>query len=584
MIDHGTLDQDHHNETDMLRHKMRHSAAHVMADAVLKLFPQAKMGIGPPTQDGFYYDFDVPRPFTPEDLVEIEELMRKTIEDALSFSREELTREDAQSLFSDQPYKLEIIDAIPEDESLSIYRHGDFIDLCQGPHVTNTSDISALKLLNIAGAYWRGDEQRPMLQRIYGTAFETQKELDEHLERLEEASRRDHRTLGKDLNLFSVHEEIGPGLIVWHPKGGILRSLVEDYWRDIHYSHGYSIVYSPHIGKSNLWETSGHLGFYKENMYSPMEIDEQEYFLKPMNCPFHIMIYKSSLHSYRELPLRIGELGTVYRYERSGVMHGLMRVRGFTQDDAHIFCMPDQVETEVGGVLDLTFEILSTFGFDDYQISLSTRPDKYVGDLSMWEHATESLRNALTSRDLSYDIDDGGGAFYGPKIDIKIKDALNRDWQCSTVQFDFNLPERFDLTFQDSDGNRRRPYMVHRAILGSLERFFGVLIEHYAGAFPLWLAPTQAVIIPIADRHLEYAQEVRSLLQKHKFRVEVDDRGERMNQKIRQAQMQKIPYMLILGDREQEQQAVSVRSRESGDLGSMQISDLVAKLDTELSS
>ena len=584
MIDHGTLDQDHHNETDMLRHKMRHSAAHVMADAVLKLFPQAKMGIGPPTQDGFYYDFDVPRPFTPEDLVEIEELMRKTIEDAHSFSREELTREDAQSLFSDQPYKLEIIDAIPEDESLSIYRHGDFIDLCQGPHVTNTSDISALKLLNIAGAYWRGDEQRPMLQRIYGTAFETQKELDEHLERLEEASRRDHRTLGKDLNLFSVHEEIGPGLIVWHPKGGILRSLVEDYWRDIHYSHGYSIVYSPHIGKSNLWETSGHLGFYKENMYSPMEIDEQEYFLKPMNCPFHIMIYKSSLHSYRELPLRIGELGTVYRYERSGVMHGLMRVRGFTQDDAHIFCMPDQVETEVGGVLDLTFEILSTFGFDDYQISLSTRPDKYVGDLSMWEHATESLRNALTSRDLSYDIDDGGGAFYGPKIDIKIKDALNRDWQCSTVQFDFNLPERFDLTFQDSDGNRRRPYMVHRAILGSLERFFGVLIEHYAGAFPLWLAPTQAVIIPIADRHLEYAQEVRSLLRKHKFRVEVDDRGERMNQKIRQAQMQKIPYMLILGDREQEQQAVSVRSRESGDLGSMQISDLVAKLDTELSS
>ena len=584
MIDHGTLDQDHHNETDMLRHKMRHSAAHVMADAVLKLFPQAKMGIGPPTQDGFYYDFDVPRPFTPEDLVEIEELMRKTIEGAHSFSREELTREDAQSLFSDQPYKLEIIDAIPEDESLSIYRHGDFIDLCQGPHVTNTSDISALKLLNIAGAYWRGDEQRPMLQRIYGTAFETQTELDEHLARLEEASKRDHRTLGKDLNLFSVHEEIGPGLIVWHPKGGILRSLVEDYWRDIHYSHGYSIVYSPHIGKSNLWETSGHLGFYKENMYAPMEIDEQEYFLKPMNCPFHIMIYKSSLHSYRELPLRIGELGTVYRYERSGVMHGLMRVRGFTQDDAHIFCMPDQVETEVGGVLDLTFEILSTFGFDDYQISLSTRPDKYVGDLSMWEHATESLQNALSSRDLSYDIDDGGGAFYGPKIDIKIKDALNRDWQCSTVQFDFNLPERFDLTFQDSDGNRRRPYMVHRAILGSLERFFGVLIEHYAGAFPLWLAPTQAVIIPIADRHLEYAQEVRALLQKHRFRVEVDDRGERMNQKIRQAQMQKIPYMLILGDREQEQHAVSARSRESGDLGSMQISDLLTRLDTELSS
>jgi len=561
---------------------MRHSAAHVMADAVLKLFPQAKMGIGPPTQDGFYYDFDVPIPFTSEDLMKIEDLMRKTIQADHPFFREELTREEAQALFSDQPYKLEIIEAIPEAESLSIYRHGDFTDLCQGPHVDNTSDIPALKLLSIAGAYWRGDEQRPMLQRIYGTAFESQHELDQHLDRLEEALKRDHRTLGRDLNLFSVHEEIGPGLILWHPKGGILRSIIEDYWRDIHYSHGYSIVYSPHIGKSNLWETSGHLGFYKENMYAPMEIDEQEYFLKPMNCPFHIMIYKSSLHSYRELPLRIGELGTVYRYERSGVMHGLMRVRGFTQDDAHIFCMPDQVEKEVGDVLDLTFEILSTFGFDDYQISLSTKPEKYVGDLSMWDHATESLKNALTSRSLPYDIDNGGGAFYGPKIDIKIKDALNRDWQCSTVQFDFNLPERFDLTFQDSDGNRRRPYMVHRAILGSLERFFGILIEHYAGAFPLWLAPVQAIVIPIADRHLEYAEEIRSLLVDKNFRAEVDDRGERMNQKIRQAQMQKIPYMLILGDREQEQQAVSVRSRESGDLGSMQISDLVTRFNGEL--
>jgi len=582
MIDHGTLDQDHHNDTDVIRHRMRHSAAHVMADAVLKLFPQAKMGIGPPTQDGFYYDFDVPIPFTSEDLMKIEDLMRKTIQADHPFFREELTREEAQALFSDQPYKLEIIEAIPEAESLSIYRHGDFTDLCQGPHVDNTSDIPALKLLSIAGAYWRGDEQRPMLQRIYGTAFESQHELDQHLDRLEEALKRDHRTLGRDLNLFSVHEEIGPGLILWHPKGGILRSIIEDYWRDIHYSHGYSIVYSPHIGKSNLWETSGHLGFYKENMYAPMEIDEQEYFLKPMNCPFHIMIYKSSLHSYRELPLRIGELGTVYRYERSGVMHGLMRVRGFTQDDAHIFCMPDQVEKEVGDVLDLTFEILSTFGFDDYQISLSTKPEKYVGDLSMWDHATESLKNALTSRSLPYDIDNGGGAFYGPKIDIKIKDALNRDWQCSTVQFDFNLPERFDLTFQDSDGNRRRPYMVHRAILGSLERFFGILIEHYAGAFPLWLAPVQAIVIPIADRHLEYAEEIRSLLVDKNFRAEVDDRGERMNQKIRQAQMQKIPYMLILGDREQEQQAVSVRSRESGDLGSMQISDLVTRFNGEL--
>ena len=361
MLDHGTLDQDHNNQTDMLRHKMRHSAAHIMADAVLQLFPQAKMGIGPPTQDGFYYDFDVPQPFTPDDLIQIEELMNKTISQNQPFIRKELTRDEAKALFIDQPYKLEIIEAIPDAETLSIYSHGDFTDLCQGPHVENSSDIPAMKLLNIAGAYWRGDETRPMLQRIYGTAFENQEALDDHLEKLEEALRRDHRTIGRDLGLFSAHEEIGPGLIVWHPKGGILRSLVEDYWRDIHYKHGYNIVYSPHIGRSNLWETSGHLGFYKENMYAPMEIDEQEYFLKPMNCPFHIMIYKSSLHSYRELPLRIGELGTVYRYERSGVMHGLMRVRGFTQDDAHIFCMPDQVESEVGGVLDLTFEILRAF-------------------------------------------------------------------------------------------------------------------------------------------------------------------------------------------------------------------------------
>lgn len=581
MLDHGTLDQDHNNQTDMLRHKLRHSAAHIMADAVLQLFPQAKMGIGPPTQDGFYYDFDVPQPFTPDDLIQIEELMNKTISQNQPFIRKELTRDEATTLFTDQPYKLEIIEAIPDAETLSIYTHGDFTDLCQGPHVENSADIPAMKLLNIAGAYWRGDESRPMLQRIYGTAFENQEALDEHLEKLEEALRRDHRTIGKDLGLFSAHEEIGPGLIVWHPKGGILRSLVEDYWRDIHYKHGYSIVYSPHIGRSNLWETSGHLGFYKENMYAPMEIDEQEYFLKPMNCPFHIMIYKSGLHSYRELPLRIGELGTVYRYERSGVMHGLMRVRGFTQDDAHIFCMPDQVESEVGGVLDLTFEILSAFGFTDYQISLSTRPEKYVGELALWDHATSSLESALQSRGLDHDIDEGGGAFYGPKIDIKIKDALGREWQCSTVQFDFNLPERFDLTFQDSDGERRRPYMVHRAILGSLERFFGVLIEHYAGAFPLWLAPNQATIIPIADRHSEYCEIIRETLSNAGFRVEIDNRGERMNQKIRQAQMQKIPYMLVIGDREQENQMISVRSRESGDLGSMNVEDLISKMQSE---
>ena len=578
MLDHGSADASAVNPQEQLRHQMRHSAAHVMADAVLQLFPEAKMAIGPPTQDGFYYDFDVSRPFTPEDLASIEDLMRKAIASKAPFEREEISREQAKAMFADQPYKLEIIDGLPDAETLSIYRHGDFTDLCQGPHVASTGDIEAVKLLQVAGAYWRGDEHRPMLQRIYGTAFESQTELDEHLARLEEAEKRDHRTLGRQLDLFTVHEEIGPGLILWHPKGGVIRSIIEDYWRDVHYRHGYSIVYSPHIGRAQLWQTSGHLDFYRDSMYAPLEVDEQEYFLKPMNCPFHIMIYRSSLHSYRELPLRIAELGTVYRYERSGVLHGLMRVRGFTQDDAHIFCLPEQVEGEIGGVLDLTFELLDAFGFADYSISLSTLPDKYVGELDMWDHATASLRKALVERNLPFDIDEGGGAFYGPKIDIKITDALGRAWQCTTVQFDFNLPERFDLTFQDSEGGRSRPYMVHRAILGSLERFLGVLIEHYAGAFPLWLAPVQAVVIPIADRHLEYAQSVKEQLRDRGFRAEVDARGERMNLKIRHAQLQKIPYMLVVGDREQEQGAVAVRQREGGDLGAMALEALVERL------
>ena len=582
MLDHGSADASGVNPQEQLRHQMRHSAAHVMADAVLQLFPEAKMAIGPPTQDGFYYDFDVSRPFTPEDLASIEDLMRKAIASKAPFEREEISREQAKAMFADQPYKLEIIDGLPDAETLSIYRHGDFTDLCQGPHVASTGDIEAVKLLQVAGAYWRGDEHRPMLQRIYGTAFESQTELDEHLARLEEAEKRDHRTLGRQLDLFTVHEEIGPGLILWHPKGGVIRSIIEDYWRDVHYRHGYSIVYSPHIGRAQLWQTSGHLDFYRDSMYAPLEVDEQEYFLKPMNCPFHIMIYRSSLHSYRELPLRIAELGTVYRYERSGVLHGLMRVRGFTQDDAHIFCLPEQVEGEVGGVLDLTFELLDAFGFADYSISLSTLPDKYVGELDMWDHATASLRKALVERNLPFDIDEGGGAFYGPKIDIKITDALGRAWQCTTVQFDFNLPERFDLTFQDSEGGRSRPYMVHRAILGSLERFLGVLIEHYAGAFPLWLAPVQAVVIPIADRHLEYAQSVKEQLRDRGFRAEVDARGERMNLKIRHAQLQKIPYMLVVGDREQEQGAVAVRQREGGDLGAMALETLVERLRGEV--
>ena len=582
MLDHGNMESGASGSQEQLRHRMRHSAAHVMADAVLKLFPEAKMGIGPPTQDGFYYDFEVSRPFTPEDLTSIEGLMLQTITGSSPFLREELSREDARELFAEQPYKIEIIDSIPDAETLSIYRHNGFVDLCQGPHVDQTGDIAAVKLLSVAGAYWRGDENRPMLQRIYGTAFESQEALEAHLARLEEAERRDHRALGRQLGLYTIHDEIGPGLIVWHPKGGVVRSLVEDYWRDVHYRRGYNIVYSPHIGRSQLWQTSGRLDFYRESMYAPVEVDEQEYFLKPMNCPFHIMIYRSALRSYRELPLRIAELGTVYRYERSGVLHGLMRVRGFTQDDAHIFCLPDQVEEEVGGVVDLTFEILNAFDFTDYHLYLSTRPEKYVGDLEMWDHATESLRKAIVARGLEYDIDEGGGAFYGPKIDIKIEDALGREWQCTTVQFDFNLPERFDLTFQNAEGGRSRPYMVHRAILGSLERFLGVLIEHYAGAFPLWLAPTQATIIPIADRHIEYAQAVRSNLQEQGFRADVDDRGERMNQKIRQAQLLKIPYMLVVGDREQEQGAVAVRQREGGDLGAMPLPELVERLRAEV--
>ena len=584
MLDHGALDHANISEAHAHRHAMRHSAAHVMADAVLKLFPEAKMGIGPPTQDGFYYDFDVSRPFTPEDLERIESLMRETMSGRFPFEREELSRQQAEELFSDQPYKLELIEGLGESAVISIYRHNGFVDLCQGPHVGNTAEIPAMKLLSVAGAYWRGDEKRPMLQRIYGTAFESENELAGHLARLEEAERRDHRTLGRQLGLYSIHDEIGPGLVVWHPKGGRVRSLIEDYWKDIHYRRGYDVVYSPHIGRSTLWQTSGHLDFYREGMFSAVEVDEQEYYLKPMNCPFHITIYRSALRSYRELPLRFAELGTVYRYERSGVLHGLMRVRGFTQDDAHIFCRPEQVEDEVGGVLELTFELMEAFGFSDYSIALSTRPEKYVGDLEMWEHATNSLQGALDARGLPFTVDEGGGAFYGPKIDINITDALGRAWQCTTVQFDFNLPERFDLTYQDDQGGRSRPYMVHRAILGSLERFLGVLIEHYGGAFPVWLAPVQAVVIPIADRHADYAQNVLSALSEAGFRSEVDSRNERMNQKIRTAQLEKVPYMLVVGDREAEADAVAVRSRDAGDLGAIPLDNFIEMLEGDAKS
>ena len=575
MLDHSSLELDplDSDQTSVLRQKIRHSAAHVMADAVMQLFPDAKMGIGPPTKDGFYYDFEVTDPFTPDDLIKIEKRMSEIISGNHSFDKTTISRADAEHKFEHQPYKIELIENLESSEPISTYSHGTFEDLCQGPHVKTTSDICAFKLLTVAGAYWRGSENNPMLQRIYGTAFESTEALEEHLNKLEEAEKRDHRTLGRALDLFSTHDEIGPGLTIWNPKGATLRSIVEQYWRDLHIQHNYQPVYSPHIGRSNLWETSGHLGFYNENMYAPMEIDEQQYYLKPMNCPFHIMVYKSSLRSYRELPLKLSELGTVYRYERSGVLHGLMRVRGFTQDDAHIFCMPDQIEEEIGKVLDLTFELLEAFGFNHYTIALSTRPEKYVGEIDMWDHATDSLRKAIESRSLKYTIDEGGGAFYGPKIDLNIQDALDRDWQCTTVQFDFNLPERFNLVFQNDSGERAQPYMIHRAILGSIERFIGILIEHYSGAFPVWLAPVQGVIIPISDRHLDYAASVQKALSASGLRIEVDSRRDRMNAKIRDAQMQKVPYMIVVGDSEEEGQSVSVRLRDGTNLGAISVSE-----------
>ena len=561
-----------------LRRRIRHSTAHVMADIVIKMFPDAKLAIGPATDDGFYYDFMVSRPFTPEDVEEIEKRMAGVIAEDHSFEYREYTREDALSQNAEEPFKTEIIQEIPEDEAISTYSHGDFEDLCAGPHVESTAKIPAFKLLNIAGAYWRGDERRPMLQRIYGTAFESQEMLDQYLHRLEEAKRRDHRVLGRDLDLFSVHDETGPGLVIWHPKGALVRGLLEDLWKEEHYRAGYDLVYTPHIGRSKLWETSGHLDFYKENMYAPMDMDGQEYYLKPMNCPFHIMYYANATRSYRDLPMRIGEMGSVYRFERGGVLHGLMRARGFTQDDAHIFCRADQVEEEVNGVLDLTFHLLKIIGFTEVEVRLSTMPEKAVGDPEQWDLATQSLRNTLEARGLPFELDEGGGAFYGPKIDIHIEDAIGRLWQCTTVQFDFNLPERFGLTYVGEDGREHQPYMVHRVILGALERFMGVLIEHYGGAFPTWLAPVQAVVIPIADRHMEYADLVKARLAEDGIRVEVDSRNERMNAKIREAQVQKVPYMLVVGDRETEAGSAAVRLRSGEDLGSTSLDEVAARI------
>ena len=570
-------------ESDLseLRKRIRHSASHVMADVVTRMYPGTRLAIGPPTDDGFYYDFDTPEPFSDDDLERIEERMRDVIARDFSFELQEYPRDEALEMHSGEPMKLEIIGEIPEGDSITTYRHGEFEDLCAGPHVESTGKIPAFKLLSVAGAYWRGDERRQMLQRVYGTAFESQEALDEHLSRLEEARRRDHRHLGRQLDLFSMHDETGPGLIVWHPKGATVRGIVEEFWKGEHRRRGYDLVYTPHIGRSTLWQTSGHLDFFKENMFAAMEMEGYDYYLKPMNCPFHILYYKTDLRSYRSLPMRVGELGTVYRNERAGVVHGLLRVRGMTQDDAHIFCRPDQVEDEINGVLDLTFFLMKSFGFDEYDVMLSTRPEKAVGEVEQWELATASLRNTLETRGIEYGVDEGGGAFYGPKIDLHIRDAIGRLWQCTTVQFDFNLPERFGLTYIGEDGREHRPYMVHRALLGSLERFMGVLIEHYGGAFPTWLSPVQAVVIPIAERHLEYARQVQEQIAGAGIRVETDDRNERMNAKIRDAQLQKVPYMLVVGDREVEAEAAAVRLRSGENLGAVPVAQVIERISSE---
>jgi threonyl-tRNA synthetase len=540
---------------------IRHSAAHIMAQAVLRIFPSARFGIGPAIDNGFYYDFELPRPLVPEDLAEIEAGMTAIVKENQPFSRETVTRQQAEELFASQPYKLELIRELPNDEEITIYRNGDFFDLCRGPHVSHTARVKSFKLLSIAGAYWRGDEKNPMLQRIYGTAFGNRTELDEYLTSLAEAEARDHRRINKQLNLFVTPEDVGGGLVIYGPKAGRIRTTVEEFWRKAHYDHGYELLYTPHIGRSNLWETSGHLQNYRDIMYSPMDIDGQDYYVKPMNCPFHILFYKSQMRSYRDLPLRWAELGTVYRYERSGVLHGLLRVRGFTQDDAHIICTPEQIETEIDEVLRFSFEMWRTFGFTDLKLFLATRPEKAIGTDLQWQQASDALRRVMDARGLEYSLDEGGGAFYGPKIDIKVRDVLGREWQMTTIQFDFNLPERFDMVYTGQDGQEHRPYMVHRALLGSWERFFGLLIEHYGGAFPVWLHPEQVAVLPIADRHLEYAQEITAKLKKAGVRVALDDRSETVNMKIRQAQLDKIPYIVVIGDKELEKGTLAVRLR-----------------------
>ncbi|MDG1839155.1 MAG: threonine--tRNA ligase [Dehalococcoidia bacterium] len=563
--------------------RMRHSAAHILAEAVLEMFPDAKYAIGPPVDDGFYYDFELPRSLTPEDLDALQTRMTQSVSANLSISGEQISKESAREIFINQPYKLELIDDI-EDDTVGHFRHGEFQDLCRGGHTETTGQVGAFKLDRIAGAYWRGNENNTMLQRIYGLLFTTQDELDEYQELREQARQNDHRRLGRELDLFSTQEDYGPGLIYWHPKGARLRIEIEDAWKKAHTEGGYDLVFTPHIGRSTLWETSGHLDFFAEGMFSAMDVDGDDYYLKPMNCPFHIQIYKNTLRSYRELPMRLAELGTVYRYERSGVLHGMLRVRGFTQDDAHIICTPEQLDDEVDGVVNFVLELLGLFNFQNVSATLSTRPEKAVGDSAQWDRAEAALKDAIERAGLTYEVEAGGGAFYGPKIDFHLTDTLGRKWQCSTVQFDFNLPERFDMSYVGEDGESHRPFMVHRALFGSIERFIGILIEHYGGAFPLWLAPVQASIIPIADRHLEHAEAVANKLKQAGIRLTIDTAKERMGNKIRRAQLQKVPYMLIIGDREAEADAASVRTRSGEDLGEIVTDNLVEKLITEIRS
>jgi threonyl-tRNA synthetase len=566
------------------REVYRHSSTHLMAQAVKELFPTAQLTIGPALEDSFYYDFAYERPFTPEDLEKIEARARDIAARKLAITRREFSKQEAIAFFKSrgEQYKVELIEGFPDGESISAYTQGDFVDLCRGPHLPSTGHIGAFKLLTTAGAYWRGDERNPMLQRIYGTSFPTQAELDAHLARLEEIKRRDHRKVGKDLDLISVQDEIGPGLVLWHPKGAAIRLLIENFWREQHLKDGYDLVYSPHVARLDLWKTSGHVDYYRENMFASMKLEGSEYQLKPMNCPYHIMIYKSHLRSYRDLPIRYGELGTVYRYERTGVLHGLLRVRGFTQDDAHLFCRPDQMETEVSRVLDFTFFILRTFGFTEFEVFLSTRPKESVGADEHWTLATSALEAAIKSRNIAYQLDPGGGAFYGPKIDIKIKDALGRSWQCSTIQVDFNNPERFGLSYIGEDGKAHQPIMIHRALMGSIERFFGILIEHYGGAFPAWLAPVQATVMNITDNQRSYVAEAVAQLKAAGFRAEADLRNEKIGFKIREAEKAKVPYMLVAGDREVQGGTLSVRGRSGANLGSMTVAGVIDLLRTEV--